>query len=233
VRDARVTSFCETLRDDCRDAWQALHDHPFIRELAAGTLAPDRFRFYVEQDLFFLSDLGRAVAIGMSRARDDDQMRELAEEAAIVVGRERENQAELLRRVVSLGAADRGGSDEPAPATLAYGCYLVATAARGGALELTAALLPCTWSYADIAVALEEEIADHPVYGEWVRFFADPAYVELIAERRAAFDVRVAREPDAVRRRLSEAFGTSTRLERAFWDMAYACERWPDRSEDA
>jgi thiaminase/transcriptional activator TenA len=226
-----ATSFCDSLRDGCSDAWQSLHAHPFIRELAAGTLHVDRFRFYVEQDLFFLPELARAVAVGMSRADDDGQMRHFAGEAAIVVGRETENQAELLRRVVELGGADRGGAEEAAPATVAYGSFLVATAGRGGPLDLMAALLPCTWSYADIAVALGDEIADHPVYGAWVRFFADPGYVAMIAERRETLDRLAASAPPEARGRLAEIFTTSTRLERAFWDMAYALERWPDRSE--
>jgi thiaminase/transcriptional activator TenA len=221
-------SFCDSLRDDCLATWQALHEHPFIRELAAGTLAPDRFRFYVEQDLFFLPELARAVATGIAHADDGDEMRHFAEEIGIVVGRELENQHELLRRIAELGAADRGGSACAAPATLAYGSFLAATAHRGDVLDVMAALLPCTWSYADIAVALEDEIADHPVYGQWVRFFADPQYVELIAGRRRTLDRLAEGATDARRRHLSEIFTTSTRLERAFWDMAYRFEQWPD-----
>jgi thiaminase/transcriptional activator TenA len=221
-------SFCESLRDDCAETWRALHDHPFIRELAAGTLEPDRFRFYVEQDLFFLPELARAVATGIAHADGDAEMRHFAEEVAIVVGREVENQHRLLQRTAELGAADRGGSAGAAPATLAYGSFLVATAYRGGAVEVMAALLPCTWSYADIAVSLEAEIADHPVYAEWVRFFADPGYVELIGQRRATLDRLADELPAARRRRLSGIFTMSTRLEHAFWDMAYRLEQWPD-----
>jgi thiaminase/transcriptional activator TenA len=221
-------SFSESLRRDCKGAWQALHDHPFIRELAAGTLDPDRFRFYVEQDLLFLPELARAVALGIARAGDGTEMRHFAEELSIVVGQEVENQKELLGRVEELGARDRGGSAVAAPATVAYGGFLVATASRGRPLDVMAALLPCTWSYADVAVALTDEVAEHPVYAEWVRFFARPEYVELIAQRRKEFD-RMAAEVSSHRRdRLSEIFTTSVRLERAFWDMAYGLEQWPD-----
>ena len=226
-------SFCDLLRDDCATTWRALHDHPFIRQLAAGTLEPDRFRFYVEQDLYFLPELARAVALGISRAEDDAEMRHFAEEVAIVVGRELENQRELLRRITELGATDCGGAACAAPATVAYGGYLVATAYRGGAVEVMTALLPCTWSYADVAVALAPEVADHPVYAEWVRFFSRPDYVELIAGRRATLDRLAEGLGEARRRRLSEIFTTSTRLEHAFWDMAYGLEQWPDLAEAA
>jgi thiaminase/transcriptional activator TenA len=225
-------SLCETLRDECAAAWQGLHEHPFILELADGTLAPERFRFYCEQDLFFLPELARAVAIGASRS-DEPEMRHFAEELAVVVGREMDNQRLLLDRVVELGAEDRGGLACAAPACVAYGGFLVTTAARGGALELMAALLPCTWSYADIAVGLRDRIADHPVYAGWVGFFADPADVELIADRRAALDRLADGIPDRRRRRLSEVFTASTRLERLFWDMAYGLVQWPDLKGEA
>jgi hypothetical protein len=106
-------SLCETLRDECAAAWQGLHEHPFILELADGTLAPERFRFYCEQDLFFLPELARAVAIGASRS-DETEMR-TRDELAVVVGR-RWTTSGLLDRVVELGAEDRGGLTCAAPA---------------------------------------------------------------------------------------------------------------------
>ena len=205
-----------------------MREHPFIQELAAGTLPPDSFRFYIEQDLFFLPALARAAAIGVARSSDTEAMRHFAEELSLTCSHEAEKQRELLRRVTELGAADRGGGLEPAPATVAYAGYVIEVSARGGTPELRAALLPCTWSYADIAVGLEGEIADHPVYGEWVRFFADPDYVALIASRRETLDAVAAGLPDARRGRLGEVFTMSARLERAFWDMAYSHEQWPD-----
>ena len=58
-----MTSFCDSLREGCGELWQGLHRHPFLRELADGTLAPERFRFFLEQDIFFLPELARRDAI--------------------------------------------------------------------------------------------------------------------------------------------------------------------------
>lgn len=219
---------CGTLRGDCGELWQALHDHPFLRELADGTLAPERFRFFVEQDLFFLPELARAVALGVATAGDDGELRHFAEELVAVAEAEIGNNRDLLERVLELGAPDRGGGLVAAPATVAYSGFLVATAHRGGTLEIMTALLPCTWSYADIAVGLRDGIVEHPLYARWVRYFASDDYVELIARRRRTLDERAARTGPGRRRRLSEIFTMSTRLELAFWEMAYTCEQWPD-----
>ena len=35
---------------------EAIHHLPFNTELAAGTLAPERFRFYILQDAIYLGD---------------------------------------------------------------------------------------------------------------------------------------------------------------------------------
>ena len=226
-------SFCETLREESSELWEGLHRHPFLREMAAGTLPLDTFRFFIEQDLyFFLPDLCRAVAIGAAVARDEREMRHFAEELVAVVERESENNRLLLERLIAMGAADRGGSSVPGPASVAYAGYLVSTAVRGGPLEVMTALLPCTWSYADIGLRLRDEIAAHPVYADWVGFLCGEEYQELIVGRRRTLDELAERADEKYRRRLAEIFRMATRLEHLFWDMAYRCEQWPDVREE-
>jgi thiaminase/transcriptional activator TenA len=221
---------CERFRADCARVWQGLHDHPFIRELAAGTLPREKFRFYVEQNLQYLPEYARAMAIGAARADDLDTTRLFADDLSNVLGSEIPENRELLRRVLELGAEDRGGAVCMAPATVAYTGFLVSTAATGGVLEVMAAIVPCTWSYGDIASSLAAEgvVHDHPVYAEWIRFFGEPADGEVVARMRADLEGAAAAAGEAELARLSAIFTTSTRLERAFWDMAYGLEHWPD-----
>jgi len=220
---------CERLRADCGVVWQSLHEHPFIRELAAGTLPPVKFRFYIEQNLMYLPEYAKAMAAGVAKAPDVETMRWFAEALANVIENEVPENRELLSRVVALGAEDRGGAAEMAPANLAYTSFLVATALQHGALEIMAAIVPCTWSYGDIATGLG--VADHPVYAEWVRFFGSPAYGGIIGEMQARFDAMAADLSEEALARLSSFFKASTRLERGFWDMAYRLEQWPDVRE--
>ena len=68
-----------------------------------------------------------------------------------------------------------------APANVAYTSYMQALALRGGPLEIMAALLPCAWSYVEIAAALRERTdPTHPVYGGWVDYFSLPSNVEMM-----------------------------------------------------
>jgi thiaminase/transcriptional activator TenA len=224
---------CDDFRLACGRVWDGLHAHPFIRELAAGTLPVEKFRFYVEQNLLYLPEYARAMAIGASKADDLEAMQLFAADLANILENEIPENRELLRRVLELGAEDRGGAACMAPANVAYTGFLVSTALQGGAREIMAAIVPCTWSYGDIASSLVAEglVHDQPVYGEWIRFFGEPGYAEVVDRMKADLEAIVAGASEAELERLSELFTTSARLERAFWDMAYGLAQWPDVRE--
>jgi thiaminase len=52
----------------------------------------------------------------------------------------------------------------------------------------------------------------------------------MVADMRRDFDALVLEEAttEARRREIAQIFATSSRLERAFWEMAYRLEQWPD-----
>jgi thiaminase/transcriptional activator TenA len=207
-----------------------LHEHPFIQEVAKGTLPLAKFRFFLEQDLMYLPDYARCIAMGVVKSRSDTEMRYFAAELTATLETEIPNNQNLLARVVEMGAEDRGGGRMMAPANVAYTCYLTALGLRGDTLEITAALLPCAWSYMEIALALSDIRDQHPVYADWIGFYASEDYVSLIEKMRRDFDDMVASEDPSQARLagLREIFGTSSRLERSFWSMSYSFEQWPD-----
>ncbi len=49
-------SASDGFRARCEPIWRALHEHPFINELAAGTLPLEKFRFFLEKDNFYLEE---------------------------------------------------------------------------------------------------------------------------------------------------------------------------------
>jgi thiaminase/transcriptional activator TenA len=133
--------------------------------------------------------------------------------------------------VIERGAADRGGSLTMAPANVAYTSYMQALALRGGPLEIMAALLPCAWSYVEIAQRLAAEgTSKEKVYADWIGYFTLPANVEMVASMRRDLDVLAVEEVLGTTKReeLQQIFATSSRLERGFWEMSYTLEQWPD-----
>ena len=223
-------SASERFRAGCDTVWRSLHEHPFIRELADGTLPPEKFRFFLEQDDFYLREYARCLAFGAGKATTERELRYFTADLNQVLDDELPSNRALLERVIELGADDRGGSREMAPATLAYTSYMNALALRGGPLEIMACLLPCAWSYVDIATGIGSgEHRVHPVYDAWIGYFSQSSTVALVASMREDFDLLVEEETARPRiERLAATFRMSARLELSFWEMAYRCEQWPD-----
>lgn len=226
-----TTSICDDMRAESAAIWDGLHAHPFIRELAEGTLAPEKFRFFLEQDNLYLEDYARCLAMGVAKSRDDTERTYFLTDLNLVFDAEIPCNRDLLQQVIDLGAQDRGGTLTQAPATLAYTSYMESLALRGGPLEIMAALLPCAWSYTEIAERLETHgSSQHPVFAAWIAFFALPENLAMVAEMRERFDRIVEDEGLSLGRRaeLSRIFATSSRLEREFWEMSYTMAQWPD-----
>ena len=178
----------DAFREESDPIWSLLHRHPFITELAEGTLPLDKFRFFLEQDDFYLAEYSRCLALGAAKSRNERELRYFTVDLNQVLDAEIPNNRELLARVIELGAEDRGGSLTMAPANVAYTSYLQALALRGGPLDIMAALLPCSWSYVEIATALRERVdTTHPVYGGWIAYFSKPEVVQMVAEMRQDF----------------------------------------------
>ena len=226
-----MTSASDALRQESATIWRSLHEHPFITELADGSLPLDRFRFFLEQDDLYLKEYARCLALGAAKSRTERELRYFTADLNQVLDAEIPSNRDLLARVIELGAQDRGGARIPAPANVAYTSYLQALSMRGGPLEIMAALLPCSWSYVDIATALRTRTdTSHPVYADWIGYFSRSDVVEMVAGMRRDFDELVEEQaPAGARRRdIGEIFAMSCRLERAFWQMAYTLDQWPD-----
>ena len=221
------------LRDRSDRIWTGLHAHPFPGELARGVLPLEKFRFFLEQDIMYLPDFARCLATAAAKSATESELGFFARQLDGTINLELPNQYRVLDQVCRLGAADRGGALGKAPANVAYTSFMLSVAAQGGPLEIMAAILPCAWSYAEIAGRLADEIADHPVYRDWVGFYTTDEVLGLVRQMRQSFDemaVQAAPGPQA-RQRLAEIFATSSRLEGAFWEMAYTLDQWPDLAD--
>jgi thiaminase (transcriptional activator TenA) len=228
-------SLCAQMRSDSARIWDGLHAHPFLRELAQGTLAPEKFRFFLEQDIFYLQDYARCLAMGAAKARDEVELGYFVTDLNQVIEAELPTNRQLLASVIQLGAPDAGGALMQAPANLAYTSYMQSLSLRGGALEIMAVLLPCAWSYVEIAQRLAGETSvDHPVYSPWIGYFSAPQNVAMVDKMKRDMDSLVEAEGLNARRReeLGEIFANSSRLEHGFWDMAYNMIQWPDLRPD-
>jgi thiaminase/transcriptional activator TenA len=197
------------LWQDSADLAGAALQHPFVTGLADGTLPRERFAGYVAQDAFFLEAFARAYALGVAHSRDRATLEAFADLLAGVREELRLHDGYAARWGIDLAAVS------PAPATLAYTEFLLATAALGDVGEVCAAMTPCMRLYAHLGQALVPR-ATGP-YREWVDTYADPGFEELAATLEALLD-REAADTPVVRR----AYRRAMELELGFFDAAEA-----------
>lgn len=217
---------CEALRAQCQPLWQALLGHPFVVEMAKGTLPPRKFAFYVGQNILYLKEFARLMALGVAKAEDEPTMREFAAAVAAILDLELPKNRQLLEEVRRLEPTATEAK-EMAPATLAYTRHLLAVGYSGGVPEIMAAVMPCDWSYGEIGLKFVADLPDQPVYRDWIEFFAGREYWQNVERLQQHMERLCAGLSEEALARLSEIFTASARLEHAFWDMAYNEEGWP------
>jgi thiaminase (transcriptional activator TenA) len=222
-----MTTFTDKLHEATFHIWQASHQHPFLTELRDGTLAAERFAFYMKQDYAYLKEYAKMFAYGSIKAKDLDTMGLFAKLLDSTLNVEMELHRQYAER---LGIPRQELEDtKPASVTTAYTSYLLNAAAAGNLAELTAALLPCTWSYCEIgtAIAAHPGALEHPFYGEWVEMYASPEFAKLNEWCMELMNQLAEGLPEGELAVLTERFVTASRFEYLFWEMAYRMEEWP------
>lgn len=205
------------------DIWDAQKEHPFVVELADGSLDEDAFLHWVRQDYRYLLDYARVFAIAGATARDEETMTHLMEVAHTILDYEMDLHREFAAEY-GLSRADLEATRK-APTCVAYTNFLVRTAYEGSIAEIAAAIYPCGQGYLDIAEHMVDRASDDHRYTPFIEKYTSDEFREAVAWMCEFVDrcgERYPGEHDAMR----EAFLTSARLEHAFWEMAYTREEW-------
>jgi len=205
--------------------YAAILEHPFVTGLTDGTLPRDAFAFYVVQDALYLRDYAKTLAIVSGKAPDTAGIELFARHAAEIITEERALHDSLMGDLgIDPAAADTA---EPAPTTLAYGSYLLATAQAGSYAEGVGVVLPCYWIYYEVGRELVRRGSANPQYQKWIDTYADDSYGDVV---RSVLDVADDLGPalgTAERARVERHFRVTSQYEWMFWDAGYRQEQWP------
>ncbi|ELY93389.1 TenA family transcriptional regulator [Natrialba hulunbeirensis JCM 10989] len=216
-------AFSDQLLEEGTHIWDAQKNHPFVTELAAGTLDEAAFKHWVKQDYRYLLDYARLFSIAGAKARDEATMTHLLGVAHEVLDYELDLHREF--------AADYGisqaelESTEKVPTCVAYTSFLVRTAHEGSLAEIAGALYPCMQGYLDVGEHMADLATEEHQYTPFIEMYTSDEFREATAWCREFVDEcgeRYPGEHDAMR----EAFLTSAKLEYRFWEMAYTQEGW-------
>jgi thiaminase/transcriptional activator TenA len=214
-----VGPFTAHLRALANPIWQAQHTHPFVRGIGAGTVDVEQLAAWVRQDYLFLIEYCRLFGLAAARSPDLATLTRFAEllhaTATVEMSLHRAYCADFG---ISIDELERATM---LPTTRAYTDFLLRVAALGDFAELVAALLPCMWGFSEIGQRLKVAgLPDEPRCRKWIEMYADPEFAVLATWCRDLVDRLAADASANQRRRMEEAFLTSSRYELDFWDVA-------------
>jgi thiaminase/transcriptional activator TenA len=174
-------SLARTLWEANADLAERIFAHHFVRGLGDGSLPLDCFKGYIAQDAYFLEAFARAYAFCLANGTAREDLFDFAELIAGVLEELKLHGAYAKRWQVALTGVT------PIGATQAYVDFLLETARRGNLGETIAAMTPCMRLYAFLGKSLAATMVA-PLYGEWVKTYADPGFEALAARLEALLD---------------------------------------------
>lgn len=214
-------AFPQRLRSAAAPVWEACIRHPFVQGIGNGTLPMEKFRYFMLQDYLYLFDYARVFALGVVKARQPELMRIFAKNVDEILHGEMNIHRAYMRRL-EIDEEEVQGV-KPALANLSYTSYMLSIAHGGTPLEIVAAILACSWSYAEIGHALVAipGAAEHLFYGEWIMGYASEDYQSSNQSLVDLMDALAVDATEVQRQYLEEIFVNCSRYELEFWNMAW------------
>lgn len=209
------------LRDSAAATWQAYVAHPFVAQLAAGTLPEACFRHYLGQDYLFLIQFARAYALAAYKADTLTEIRTAAAGMSAIID------TEIRLHVDYCAGWDLDQDDmealPEASATMAYTRYVLEKGLQGDLLDLYVALAPCVIGYGEIGARLAADagtrLEGNP-YASWIAMYCGDEYQKVARVHAEALDrLWQERAGGARSQQLAATFAQATRLEVDFWQM--------------
>ncbi|KXH79600.1 thiaminase II [Chryseobacterium kwangjuense] len=201
--------------------YESILGMPFIKELSEGTLPRDKFRFYMAQDSLYLEHFGRTLSLIASKIQDLPDVlafMRFAENAIVVENALHESY------FVDFGVTDKGVLQ---PACHHYIHFLRSTAAFESVEIAVAAVLPCFWIYREVGdyIYKHQNSVDNP-YQKWIETYGGDEFSVAVDQAIAICDRLAENGTEENRKKMTEAFIMSSRMEFHFWEAAYELKTW-------
>lgn len=218
-------SFSRGLKDQASKSWEAGYQHPFVQEIGKGTLAKEKFSFYLLQDYLYLLQYAKVFALATVKADNEAMMTRLTNLQHSILAEEMNIHREYM---ADFGITpDQVAAVKPSLFNRTYTANMLAVGQTGDLAEILAAVFPCAWTYHDYAKRLQAEYAGQLAgnyYRSWIEAYAGDTFVDSFEWFYDAIDELVAHKTDAQRQRVVDIFVSSVEFEYMFWDMAYRQE---------
>ncbi len=213
----------EKLYESAKDIWTQYLSHPFIREMAEGSLPVEKYRYYMLQDYAYLRDYIKIYAILISKSNDFKEIEFLCDSMMATL---RETSRVHVPYMKQLGITEQSIREVvPHIENSSYTHYMICESQSRDILCGLVALLNCSWTYAYIAEHITEQYpyaVKHKIYGSWFAGYTCDDYRDTNQALIDIVDRMSAKINEDETRTLCEIFTKCSMYELKFWNMAYA-----------
>ena len=203
--------------------WESYYTHPFVQGIADGTLAHEKFAFYMIQDHKYLLQYAKVFALGVIRSELESDMRVFSGLISATLDTENAvHQSYLAKFNLSKEIIDK------TPMCLnneSYTNYMISIGLKGGLAEIAAAVLACSWSYKLIGDYIEKNFPDSkndPFYANWVNTYTSQGFRDANDTMIAMCDRFTKGFSEEQIQKLEEIVKICSKYEYQFWDMAWS-----------
>lgn len=226
-----MVTFADELKLSVMETWQKILNHKFVNEIYNGTLPTDKFIFYLEQDRIFLDEFCRFLTVLKQRSYNNVDLVKLFDNILnSTVNFEIKMQDQIIADSANLSLSSPPPSLDirrnhrllPSKTTLEYTFYLRQVSSNGSMGECVSAMIPCPWTYFEIAQKLSKSdlIRNNIVYKKWARFYSSDESYKQVNDLKKILCVLADEEAnDKDKLTMKKHFATACRYELLFWDM--------------
>ncbi len=218
-------SFTKELKEASLDLWEASYYHSFVQEIGKGTLAKEKFKFYLLQDYLYLIEYAKVYAQGIVKADELEIMKKLAKIPDSILN----NEMKIHRGYMKEFGIKESEIQNVKTALFnqAYSSNMLAIGANQDIVAIMTSLLPCNWTYLEYARRLKSDykanLKDN-FYLSWIEGYASKEFEESFNWFFPYLDEKARKMTKDQKENLITIFRQSIEFEYLFWDMSYKME---------
>lgn len=201
--------------DRAKPIYEKTLQHPFLVELAEGTLSKERFELYLVEDIAYLKAY-RELLLSLSDKAPNREWKQFLIQGS-------EDCAKEVDHIHSTYLSGRKTSSKPPSKTnAAYIAFLHKNVNQRSFTEGLAAVLPCYWIYWEVGRTLKLRGSKNTTYQRWIDYYSDDAYRVTVTTILKMMNEAA---KDQSSEKLIQIFATGANHEYLFWDSAYYFRR--------
>lgn len=208
--------FTQELWESITSLYSELKQHPFVNELAEGTLSKTSFAHYLTQDILYIHDDGVAFETLSKRASLPNEKAFFKAMAEDCIATEQALHAHFLK------AFELKEAKIKSPAIESYTDFLIYQSTNASFPVATTALLPCFWVYSSIGNHISSLEKPNNPYQKWIETYKGDEYVEFCTSFIKIIERLAKTASDKEKKEMRLVFKQATQFELNFFEESFS-----------